>query len=350
MNGRRSLADLFRTAAMIVTVWTAFALFTASEISRIAPESVIDRDYARAMVGVQLVTGLHWATLTPVIIYIAERFPLLKPFRWLNVFVLAAVTPLLAIVRAAFGGLVQEVVEGGHDIPGFVQKSINIRFHRNVFLVVVIIGVVNMVLAARAAAARERSALTLKKEIANDELQRLRAAMQPRFLFAALDTVKALIASRPLVADRMLVQLGGVLRKMLDFEKRPDVSLAEELDVVDHCVALERTRTGGLFTTRVRVGDELLRARVPPLLLQAVVESAILVESAERGELLVEAWADNGVLTILVRSDDPRRSPGTTALEATRARLQRAFGDRASMDTRHQLGEVVTTLRMPLQL
>lgn len=349
MNRTRSFPQLLGIAALIVLIWTVFAVFNSSEFYR----RTVDQDWNPKLSWFlvlcnQLVVSLNWALFTPVIVGIAERFPVVKPFRWRNAAVLLAVTPVLAVVRAAWGGAVLVFFAG--DPASLIVYSVIVRWHRNVFLILVIFGVVNLVLVQRAAAAAGRKVLAEKKDRAHAELQRIRAALQPRFLFATLDAVKAQVAKEPEVADSMLVRLGAVLRKMLEFEKREDVSLAEELQLVDHCLGLERARTAGLFTTSVDVDEPLLRARIPPLLLHSIVESAVLARGSRPGRLEIAAWVANGSLRVSVSNDDPHRAPGAAALEAARARLQRTFGDRAGVEVRtHRSGLLVTQLSMPFE-
>lgn len=350
MNRRRSFPRLLGIAAMIVLIWIVFAVFNSSEFYRRVVELEFHFSWSEVLIN-QLIVSMNWALFTPPIMAIAERLPLVKPFRWRNAAALVVMTPMVAIARAAWGGALMTFIEDDTMAQHIrmITHSIDVRWHRNVFLTMVIIGIVNLVLAQRAVAERERKTLAEKKEVAHAELQRIRAAMQPQFLFATLDAVKAEVARSPLVADRMLVELGAVLRKMLDFEKRKDVSLAEELEIVGHCLVLEKARTAGLFTTTIDVDDSLLRARIPPLLLHSIVQSAVLAEGRHEGHLAISAWARQKSFKLAIRNTDARRAPRIAALEATRARLHRAFAERAHVEVRHDVNATVVVLTMPLE-
>lgn len=352
MNRTRSFPQLLGIALMIELLWLVFAVFNSSEFYRRVVELEFQPMFTWSEVLInQLIVSANWALFTPVIVAIAERLPLVKPFRWRNAAALVVITPALAVARAAWGGGVMTFIEDDTLAQHIwmIAHSIDVRWHRNVFLTVVIIGVVNLVLAQRAVAERERQRLAEKKETAHAELQRIRAAMQPQFLFATLDAVKAQVARSPLVADQMLVELGSVLRKMLEFEKRKDVSLAEELEIVGHCLVLEKARTAGLFTTSVNIDEPLLRARIPPLLLHAIVQSAVLAEGRQGGHLAISAWATQKSFRLAIRNTDSRRAPRIAALEATRARLQRAFAERAHLEVRHDANATIVVLTMPLE-
>jgi len=354
MTDRRPFGELVRIALLLILIWSAVAVFDSSQTYRMA----VDTNYFANQHWVPIIcnnltAAFNWALFTPFVVFLAERLPLVTRARWRNAAVLLALTPLLSTVRAAFGSLVLQLGEGGapfSEIVSFTAHSIDVRFHRNVFLVVVIIGVVNLMLAHRAAAASEQKDLALKKELANAELQRLRTSLQPRFLFAALEAAEAEVIRAPLVADQMVVCLGTVLRRMLDFEKRSDVALGEELAVLDGCLELERKRTGGRFTTQFVVAEELLGARVPPLLLEGAVESALMGDDREPGHLAIDAWQEDGRLRIDIRNSEARRAPSEAAVETMRARLHRAFPERGRVERRAGIAGIITSLTMPLEL
>jgi Histidine kinase len=354
VTGTRPLRELFATATIIVAVWIVLALFSSSERYRVFIDTgMMLYELWPLLTYYQLAAGLLWATFTPVILFIAERFPLVKPFRWQNAVAVLAVTPLVSLCRAALGGAVQSLVEGERNLDallGFVAYSVGVRFHRNVLVTLAVFGVCNLLLAHRAAAASERQVLAARKELANEEVQRLRGAIQPGFFFGVLGAVKAQMTASPVVADRMIVQFGTVLRKMLELEERADVSLAEELDLVERCLALEATRTGGRFAWRVIADESLLAARVPPLVLHTVVASALLAEGADRGQLEIEARRSGEMLEVTVRNDRPNRAAGAAALEAARARLRRLFADRASLETSTAPRPEAVVLTMPFVL
>ena len=349
MTNPRIRLDLLFLALLIVALWVCFAFFNASEFYRRSLASGGGVSHGTEIVAYQLISSLNWAIFTPFLIFMAERLPLRPPHRLRNAAVILMSTPLLAVLRAGLGGWVLEFGERQAISWDFALLSIQIRFERNMFLILIIVGITNLILAQRATAARERHGLALKTAVANAELVQLRAAMQPRFMFATLSAIGTRITSRPSVADRMLVHLGHLLRTLLEFGKRGEVSLAEELEVIDRYFEIEKTRTDGRFLARVDVDDEVLAARVPPLLLHAVIESAIL-RGGEASRIEIRGRADGDVLKLCITHDDPDGIPPHAAMEETRARLCHAFSDRTSLAWRRENGQIVTELKMPLRL
>ncbi|HEX2123451.1 MAG TPA: histidine kinase [Thermoanaerobaculia bacterium] len=340
---------LLGVAMLIVAIWVCFAFFNASEFYRRSQAVGTVNHDTREVIAYQLMSSLNWAVFTPFLIFMAERLPLRRPHRLRNAALILAAAPVLAVIRAALGAWVLEFGEHQWISWGFAQHSIQIRFERNIFLILLIVGITNLVLTQRATAARERHGLALKAAVANAELVQLRAAMQPRFMFATLDAIAARVANRPSIADRMLVHLGHLLRTMLEFGKRGDVSLAEELEVIDRYFEIEKTRTDGRFTTRVDVDEDVLAARVPPLLLHAVVESAML-RAGDASRIEIRGRAEGDLLRLEISNSDPGGIPPQGAVEETRARLRHAFADRTSITWRSENGRVVTELKMPLRV
>ncbi|HYK00427.1 MAG TPA: histidine kinase [Thermoanaerobaculia bacterium] len=344
------LRRLFRISFIIVGIWVIFAVFNSSEFYQRTVESGRDAVLIE-LLAYQLNSSLLWAVFTPFIVFVAERLPLRKPHLLRNALLMIAFVPFIAVVRAAIGAVINRL--GDREPPNlqFTLYSIEVRYHRNIFLALVILGITYFIFAQRAAAERERNALALRTAVTNAELQGLRAAMQPRMMFATLDAIAEKVTTEPDLADQMIVHLGDLLRTMLEFGKRASVTLGEELEVIDRYFEIERARSGGAFTTRVDVEEEILAARVPPLLLHALVESALFgtdTDSPQRME--IHGRTEGSDLLLEVVNDDPKRIPAPDAIEETRARLQQAFGERATIAWRAGEKRAVTELSMPLQV
>ena len=126
-----------------------------------------------------------------------------------------------------------------------------------------------------ASQAAERRALQFEIASREAELRALRAQIHPHFLFNSLNSINALIAARPEEARRLCVRLGDFLRRSLTFGSREAIPLAEELDLAEQLLSIEKVRFGERLSHAI-VADEAARAcTVPPLLLQPLVENAV---------------------------------------------------------------------------
>lgn len=276
-NAHHRLVHLFLLAGMIISTWALVGLYNASEFYRTAL-AIGGRPDWSATLHVQMSIALNWAIWTPVIMAIAERLPVdalhrLRSLR--NLAVLAVLVPLLALARAAWGGAILEIAEGGLPTFHFMGVSIGIRLHSYVVTIAGIIIVTYLIAMYRESRAREQNALTLQAAVANAEAERLRSELQPALAFAILAAIRDHVRTDPQTADRMIVRLGEMLRRGLDRRAGRESSIEDELDHADRYVELQRFRFGADIATRSLIDDDVLTARVPPLALQTLIDTAI---------------------------------------------------------------------------
>jgi two-component system sensor histidine kinase AlgZ len=169
----------------------------------------------------------------------------------------------------------------------------------------------------------------------------LQARTNPHFLFNALNAVASLIAVDAERAERILEKLSSLFRYTLEGAERRTVPLSDELDAVRDYLEIETTRFGDRLTTEVQLDPEAASILVPPMIVQPLVENAIihgLGKAATRGHVWVSAKCDQGGLVVSVEDDgvgpggSTRKGTGT-AVSGIRERLALAFGERASLET-----------------
>ncbi|MEO5911015.1 MAG: histidine kinase [Pelobium sp.] len=118
---------------------------------------------------------------------------------------------------------------------------------------------------------RRNEADKLTKEA---ELSSLREKLQPHFLFNSLNSISALTVSKPLEARKMVHQLSDFLRGTL---RKEDVlsSLKLELEHLQLYLEIEKVRFGNRLNTEIQADEMVLEKKIPPMLLQPLVENAI---------------------------------------------------------------------------
>lgn len=187
------------------------------------------------------------------------------------------------------------------------------------------------------------------------QLQQLKSQLNPHFLFNCLNSVRALIAEDPHRAAVMVTSLADLLRYSLDSDRQHTVTLDDELKVVDEYIKLERMR----FEDRLHVGstvDDLVRSvRVPPMLVQTLVENAVkhgISNAVAGGRIDLRATRDDGHVQIVVTNTgeyQPRTGGGGLGLHNARERLRLLYGDQASLVVDGRGPETVATVRVPLE-
>jgi hypothetical protein len=170
------------------------------------------------------------------------------------------------------------------------------------------------------------------------ELRALRAQIHPHFLFNSLNSINALIGSRPEEARRMCVLLADFLRRSLALGARERVPLAEELALAEDLLAIERVRFGARLRFTPRVEQAALTCLVPPLLLQPLVENAVthgIAQCLEGGTVRLEARRGGERLFLAIENPRDAGAPagkGTgIGIENVRRRLETLYGREAEL-------------------
>ncbi len=188
------------------------------------------------------------------------------------------------------------------------------------------------------------------------QLSALQAQTNPHFLFNSINTVATLIPEDPALAERTLEQLADLFRYALEGSKLARVELSRELDFVEDFLALQRVRFGARLDATVERAPDVERCSVIPLVLQPLVENAVLHSLADRKRAVVRVCVARDEKAIRVTVDDdgpgPERSAhrGTSSsLDNLRARL-RAWSERASLATGPSpLGGFRAELTLPIE-
>lgn len=147
------------------------------------------------------------------------------------------------------------------------------------------------------------------------ELKALRAQINPHFLFNALNTISAFVRMDPERARELLAHLSDFFRRTLRRNEEL-VSVAEELELVECYLTIERARFGGRLQVVVDLAPAVLRQRIPPFTLQPLVENALkygLLPRAGGGTVRVEGRLSEGTVRLTVSDDGEGMDPEVAA-------------------------------------
>jgi len=184
----------------------------------------------------------------------------------------------------------------------------------------------------------------LAQQAAESQLRMLQAQIEPHFLFNTLANVQSLIASDAPRAQLMLETFTDYLRASLGQMRAGDSNLEAELETARNYLLLMQIRMGARLSFSIEAGAAARLARMPPLLLQPLVENAVhhgISPRLEGGTVRIHAALRDGVLQVVVDDDGvgighatpaggARRGHGV-ALANIRTRLDTRFGARAAL-------------------
>lgn len=221
------------------------------------------------------------------------------------------------------------------QLPSVREMSIN-AIVGSLLLALVISLIFHVVWIARS---REIAA---RMQATEAQLRLLQAQIEPHFLFNTLATVLSLVEAEPARAKAMLESFIDYLRSSLQQQRRTEATLDEELALAEAYLQLMRARMGERLHHEVHATPQARQFRLPPLLLQPLVENAIrhgLEPQVAGGTVRIEADVADGSLRLRVIDDGrgldaPRRAGprgAGVALANIRERLAARHGSAARL-------------------
>jgi two-component system sensor histidine kinase AlgZ len=184
-------------------------------------------------------------------------------------------------------------------------------------------------------------------------LAELQARIRPHFLFNALNTAVALVRVDPLRAEEVLEDLAQLFRVALE-DHGAAVTLADEVELAQRYLAIEQMRFGERLRVTWQLDPAASGARVPPLLLQPLVENAVRhgVEPSPHGaDIVVRTRVKRGQAVISIvntLSGQPSRPGHGMALRNVRERLRLLHDVTAQFQARRQSDRFHVHIEVPL--
>lgn len=348
---RKSLPSLFW---IVVLWWTAYSLVFATQIVSMGEQHgqaiswglALRHSFGGWMTWVPLSLGLCWLVLRHPI----GRGQVLRPLLILSLGVLAVV-----VLRAVYVVATNPVFDWYDTLPPFADV-LWASLRSNLMLAGAVVAAAHALVFQRQAREREQRVAELETHLATSQLDALRAQLHPHFLFNALNSVAEMVHRDPQVADHMLVSLSAMLRDSLAVERQQVRPLRRELDVIEHYLLIEKVRLGERLHVAWGIDEACLDLDVPMLILQPLVENAIVHAIARHrapGTLAVRARLEAGLLVIEVENSvEPGRppSPGTgIGLRSVRDRLRLLYGAAATLEVLDDVARIhVARLRLPV--
>lgn len=200
---------------------------------------------------------------------------------------------------------------------------------------------------------RQRAA-ELERGRVEAQLRLLQAQIEPHFLFNTLANLDALITTDPARARVMLAHLNDYLRATLAAVRKERNSLDEEFALLRNYLEVLAIRMGARLRYELALPEALACLKVPPMLLQPLVENAVkhgLEPKVEGGSVKVSAREERGRLVLEVADTglgDQGGAGSGVGLANLRERLAAAFGRLAQVRAgANPAGGYTVTLTIP---
>jgi two-component system LytT family sensor kinase len=371
-----------RTILLLLGVWTLIGLTFASlsffgTLAISDPRSV---DFVGIFVW-NLLAFYLWALLTPLIALLARRYRLDRQ-HWPRslVFVHLPASLLFPALHLCLylplfwlaGGMATKEYTSYFSIFRyhlFANLSVTVSIY---WLVLIAINALDYYQSFRVA---EVKASELRAQLAQAQLRALKMQLHPHFLFNTLNSISALLHRDAEAADQMVARLGDFLRLTLENSGDQEVTLEQEMEFLRCYLEIEIVRFHDRLSVETEIEPQTLRARVPNLILQPLVENAIrhgISRQSAPGRLVIRATRRDGRLLLQVEDNGPGLSlisegsssataaaaatrphtaTGGVGLANTRARLEHLYGAEHRLElTRATPRGMLVTLEIPFQL
>ena len=296
--------------------------------------------------------------LVPFIVSFERRFRLDAHPRWRAlvphtaaavVFSALHVAGMLALREMAYGIAGQHYDYGNLPVRAFYELQKDLI----TYIVILVVIFANREFKVRRTG--ELRAVELATELSQARLKHLTAQIEPHFLFNALNAISNRMHEDIDAADRMISDLGNLMRAAYDSDNHVLVPLARELEWLRGYASMMTERFRGQLSFDLKVAPGLDRVEVPRLLLQPLVENALKhglpmgrgnlwVDVSRQGSSLLYTISDDGVGIV-----DATMKPGTGLSNVAR-RLELLFpGTHTFSLSRREPTGTVATLSFPVE-
>jgi hypothetical protein len=277
---------------------------------------------------------------------LATRFTCRATPLWSSGFTRVAATHLIAALLLSYlwahaGRLYARMLATSSSYSGLTQRydaHFGMMLVSGVLLYFIIVGFFYVLIALEASREAEARVLETSVLARDAELKALKAQVNPHFLFNSLNSISALTSIDAGRAREMCILLADFLRMTLGLGEKAAVPLREELELLKRYLAIETVR----FGTRLQVDQEVdARAEaclVPPLILQPLVENAIvhgIANLPQGGTVRLRARVSEGFLHMSIENSfDQEAAPSRRSglgLMNVRQRIEARYPQQGSV-------------------
>ena len=298
--------------------------------------------------------------LTPLVYWLARRYPLRPPILGRNLLAHVGGALLLCIGWATAGaslrwalGIGPTQITKTQHLTGWLLTTIP----WGTFMYFTTLGCMHAFAYFVEAKEREAQSAPLAAQVAESRLGALRMQLHPHFLFNSLNAIAVLVREQnTAAASRMLELLGDVLRQVLKTDQVQEIPLADELSFLERYLEIEQVRFSDRLRVHWSIEPAARAALVPGFVLQPIVENAVkhgVARRADAGRLDISARIDRGSLELTVEDDGVGFSASQkegVGLSNTRERLATMYGDAAGLTIAGSVsGGTRVVLRLPFR-
>ncbi|QHI37071.1 Sensor histidine kinase YehU [Kordia antarctica] len=196
--------------------------------------------------------------------------------------------------------------------------------------------------------------LKLETALKDSQLNTLKGQLNPHFMFNSLNNIRGLMLEDVEKSREMLTRLSDMLRYSLNMDKVDAIQIEQELEIVDNYVALSKIQLEDRLQYSKQVDANLLQIKIPPMVLQMLVENAIKhgISNQKNGGKITLIVTDNNEKIILQVNNTGTLQTDTDStrigLNNIKKRLELLYGNEASFTLKEVENEVHAIIQIPV--
>ncbi|MEM9530302.1 MAG: histidine kinase [Pseudomonadota bacterium] len=351
--------SLRNVLVVLGAIWVALMAYNLlSQVSGYFTVHDFHPNFLSQLVYLTLKVWLPWAVISPLVVWLARRFPM-RPENWvrlalLHMFFLLVLSLLVTSVLSFHYHYREEMAEMMHGYEPWQHIGHYLfgdrLFLYNAVIYTVFLATFNIRNFYELAQARELDSARLIGQLNEAQLRALKMQVNPHFLFNTLNAISVLVMKGDnRRAGEMITLLGDFFRTNLEENDAQWVPVARELEMVERYLAIERIRFGDRLKIVERYDAAAMGYKVPSMILQPLVENAIrhglgnhdggfelTIETRMAGDRLLLRVADTGA-----GCDFDAEYREGVGIGNVRERLTQLFADNFSFRLTGRVGEGV---------
>ena len=334
--------------SLVFGLWTLVAFCEAGSNYLIAHAMATSRPFIPFLRSALSETWT-WAALTPIVFLVARRFPLSRPGLMRALWVHMTCFAGLSLLHSALFGMLDpsQVRAPPHYQGSLLKLQFLAEIYSDIWMYWPLVCIQALLDSQARTRDRDRVAARLEAQLTKSSLALLRAQIQPHFLFNTLNAVSALIRIDAAAAEDMVADLAEVLRASFSDPASQETTLRHELQLI-RCYLRIQCRRFDRLAVDYAVSPETLDALIPSLMLQSLVENAVVhgIAPAERpGTIKIQAERHEDRLVLQVTDNGmglkmPLRDG--VGLSNARSRLRQLYADRHRVELAGDSGDGTT--------
>ncbi|TAJ15717.1 hypothetical protein DMA11_00515 [Marinilabiliaceae bacterium JC017] len=169
------------------------------------------------------------------------------------------------------------------------------------------------------------------------ELKMLKSQLNPHFLFNVLNNLYSLAIQKSDKTPDIIARLSALFEYMLYQGNKSDVSLREEVELIEAYIDLQAMKYGDRLNMKLSYDSELLNERIAPLILFPFIENCYkhgCSQDAGKPWIKIEITGEKGAIHMMAENSIPEKTPGTKSLPGglgmvnTKKRLEILYPER----------------------